>query len=85
MKYYGKGKLKMEIKKIEKLNAEGKLDVMFALTEPQTQLLLEFAINMLVGKGLITFAQEEEKEAKEFAEKQMSFSFPAPPASALKN
>ena len=75
----------MEIKKIEKLNSEGKLDVMFALTEPQTQLLLEFAINMLVGKGLITFAKEEEKEAEEFAGKQMDFGFPVPPASALKN
>ena len=55
----------MLIKQIKKETNDGKLEVTFALTEEQTQLLLEFAINMLVGKGLVTFTEEAMVESKE--------------------
>ena len=55
----------MIIQKIERKNEKGELDVTFALTEEQTQLLLEFAINMLVGKGLISFTEEGKKPTQE--------------------
>ena len=58
------GKL-MKITRIEKTNDHGQLEVSFALTEQQTQVLLEFAINMLVHRGLVEFdgdipSQQEE-------------------------
>ena len=55
----------MKITRIEKTNDHGQLEVSFALTEQQTQVLLEFAINMLVHRGLVEFdgdipSQQEE-------------------------
>jgi predicted HTH domain antitoxin len=49
----------MEIKKLEKPNPEtGEMEVTFALTKEQTEVLLEFAINMLIAKGLVSFSNE---------------------------
>lgn len=57
----------MKITRIEKTNDRGELEVSFALTEQQTQVLLEFAINMLVHRGLVEFDGDQEESPKEIS------------------
>ena len=57
----------MKITRIEKTNDQGKLEVSFALTEQQTQVLLEFAINMLVHRGLVEFDGDQGTPAEEIS------------------
>ena len=71
------------VKKIEKKNPDtGEMEVTFALSEPQVHLLMEFAINMLVGKGLVTFDNENEEKVGQME----MFNFPPDtPDRGLKN
>jgi len=48
----------MMIQKMERKNEKGELEVTFKLTEEQTQVLLEFAINFLLGQGLVTMTEQ---------------------------
>ena len=46
----------MEIKRIEKVNEEtGEIEILMALNKEQTQVLIEYALNLLAAQGLVTF------------------------------
>ncbi len=54
----------MKITRIERRTEKGELEVSFALTEQQTQALLEFAINTLVAQGFVTYMTQVESNVE---------------------
>ena len=61
----------MEIRRIEKVNEDtGEMEILMALSREQTQVLLEYALNLLAAQGLVTFVTGQASATPEEAQKR---------------